>query len=194
MPDMIEPVVSTSPLVRQYTLDEFFALPAPENGGYYELIAGVLYMVPPPGGPHHLAASRLIRVLSRFADAWPDLCMLFVPHAPIWTASTYLEPELFLIRNERVRAMGAGHLRTADLVVEILSPGNANYDRTAKADTYAALGVTELWLVDLETRSIEQRVLQGAAYAVRGRFAGAQLMTSAAFDALQVRPDDVLAD
>src|SRR2546427_12011894 len=50
-------VASASPLVRRYTLDEFFALEPPPDGGHYELIAGVLYMVPPPTGPHHLVAS-----------------------------------------------------------------------------------------------------------------------------------------
>lgn len=39
MPDVIEPIVSTSPLVRRYTLEEFFDLPAPPDGSYYELIA-----------------------------------------------------------------------------------------------------------------------------------------------------------
>ena len=37
---------------------------------------------------------------------------------------------------------------TADLVIEVISPGSAIYDRNTKADTYAALGVKELWLVD----------------------------------------------
>jgi len=36
----------------------------------------------------------------------------------------------------------------ADLVVEVISPGSAIYDRNTKADTYGALGVRELWLVD----------------------------------------------
>jgi len=34
-----------------------------------------------------------------------------------------------------------GHRTTADLVIEVISPGSAIYDRNTKADTYAALGV-----------------------------------------------------
>jgi Uma2 family endonuclease len=194
MPDVIEPIVSTSPLVRRYTLEEFFDLPAPRDGSYYELIAGVLYMVPPPGGPHHLATSALNMILARYCAAHPDRCTLFVPRAAIWTpGDTYLEPDLFLVRNQRLRETDAGRLDSADLVVELLSPGSATYDRTTKSDTYAALGVPELWLVDLETRSIEQRVLDGRAYTVHGRFGGAEVMRSAVFDGLTVRPDDVFA-
>ena len=153
--------------MRRYRLEEFFALEPPPGGGHYELIAGVLYMVPPPTFPHDLAASRLVLVFAAYAAAHRDRCMLFVPRAAVWTlADTYLEPDLFLVTMERVRAMDAGRLESADLVVEILSPGSAVYDRTAKADTYAALGVRELWLVDLSRHEIEQRVLEAGRWRV----------------------------
>jgi Uma2 family endonuclease len=79
-------------------------------------------------------------------------------------------------------------LTTADLVVEILSPGSAMYDRTAKADTYAALGVAELWLVDLESRSIEQRVLRDGAWEQIGIHSGDAPMTAQTFSGLAVTP------
>src|SRR5439155_1298921 len=93
----------------------------------------------------------LVELIERQAGvALRNDCVLFVPRSAIWTsAGTYLEPDLFLVSTERLREMGEGPRTTADLVVEISSPGSAVYDRTAKADTYAALGVRELWLVDL---------------------------------------------
>jgi Uma2 family endonuclease len=188
------PAPTASPLRRRYSLEEFFALDEPKGGGHYELIAGVLYTVPPPAWPHDIAASRLNRILSRYADAHPEQCTLFVPRTAIWTpADTYLEPDLFLVRTERLRETSAG-LATADLVVEIISPGSAMYDRTAKADTYAALGVAELWLVDLESRTIEQRVLTGQAWSVRGKFAGTQAVLSATFPGLEVIPQVVFGE
>lgn len=151
-------------------------------------------MVPPATGSHHLAASRLVRVFSRYADAHPDRCVLFVPRAPIWTATdTYLEPDLFLVASERLVTMDAGHMTVADLVVEILLPGSAVYDRTAKADTYAALGVPELWLVDLEQRSIELRVLADGAWRVLGTYTGPDGIESVAFPGLRAVPADVFA-
>jgi len=51
-----------------------------------------------------------------------------------------------------------GPFRTsADIVLECLSESTAVYDRTTKADTYLALGVQELWLVDPVTKTIEVR-------------------------------------
>jgi Uma2 family endonuclease len=121
-----------------------------------------------------------------------DRCVLFIPRAAIWTpADTYLEPDLFLVEAERLKTMDAGELRTADLVVEILTAGSAMYDRTAKADTYAALGVRELWLVDLERRAVEQRILSGAAWATAGTHAGSAGFESVVFPGLTLVPADL---
>jgi len=189
---MSTPAPTASPLVRRYRLDEFFALDPPPGGGHYELIAGVLYMVPPPGGAHHLVASRLIIHFAAYVSAHPERATLFVPRAPIWTpADTYLEPDLFLVATDRLKTMDAGELSTADLVVEILLPSSAMYDRTAKADSYAALGVRELWLIDIERRAIEQRVLVDGAWAVRGTFAGEAVVRAEVFSGLDVAPAEI---
>jgi Uma2 family endonuclease len=157
---------TASPLVRRYTLEQFLTLDPPKEGGHYELIAGVLYMVPPPTGRHHLVAARLMSEIATWAHGDRG-AVVFFPRAAIWTPEgTYLEPDLFLVRATTLQGQGgdAGRLRTADLVVEILSPESATYDRTAKADTYAALGVQELWIVDPEKGAIEQRALEGTSW------------------------------
>ena len=152
--------VTTSPLIRRYTLEEFWELDNPPGGGHYELIAGVLYMVPPPDGPHSTAVSRLNRLFSAHLIAHPDLGELFVPRAAIWTSpNTYLEPDLMFVSAGILQRMDPGRLTTASLVVEVISPSTGVYDRTTKADTYAALYVGELWLIDTQKRTIEQRVL-----------------------------------
>ena len=44
-------------------LEEFWELPEPPDHSKLELIAGVLYMTPPPGYKHDNSVSRLIRLL-----------------------------------------------------------------------------------------------------------------------------------
>ena len=46
---------------------------------------------------------------------------------------------------------------SADIVFECLGCRTSVYDRTTKADTYLALGVRELWLIDPITATIEVR-------------------------------------
>ncbi len=150
--------VNTSPLVKTYTLEEFWALPEPPDHSKLELIAGVLYMTPPPGYTHDNAVSRLNRLLSEYLmkSGYPGT--LYVPRAAIWTsANTYLEPDLFYVSTETEATLDPEHRTTADLVIEVISPGSAIYDRNTKADTYAALDVRELWLVDETSETIEVR-------------------------------------
>jgi len=190
---MESPAVTASPLVRRYSLDEFFALDPPPGGGHWELIAGVLYMVPPPEWPHNDSASRLVRFLSRYADTHADACTLYVPRTPIWAeADTYLEPDLFLISSARLNAAHRQRITSAELVVEIYSPGSSVYDRTAKADTYAALGCDELWLVDPEHRTIEQRALgDGNRWQSTRSWSAGEVVRSTSFPGLAVAVDDV---
>jgi Uma2 family endonuclease len=154
--------VSTSPLVKKYTLEEFWELPDPPDRSKLELIAGVLYMTPPPGYQHENAVSRLIQMLSDYIKASGDKGKLHVPRAGIMKEpNSWLEPDLFYVSAETQAKLDPKYRTTADLVIEVISPGSAIYDRNTKADTYAALGVKELWLVDEASRIIEVRLLKG---------------------------------
>ncbi|MBA2491904.1 MAG: Uma2 family endonuclease [Gammaproteobacteria bacterium] len=67
----------------------------------------------------------------------------------MWTGpSTYFEPDQFYVSAELEARLDPGHRTTANLVIEVVSPGSAIYDRNAKADNYAALGVKVMWLVE----------------------------------------------
>lgn len=157
--------VNTSPLVKTYTLEEFWELPEPPDHSKIELIAGVLYMTPPPGYLHDNSVSRIIRLFTNFLTETGNDGTLYVPRAAIWTSpNTYLEPDLFYVSAETEARLEPNHRTTADLVVEVISPGSAIYDRNTKADTYAALGVKELWLVDESQKLMEIRVLDGDRY------------------------------
>ncbi len=158
--------VSTSPLVKTYTLEEFWELPDPPDRSKLELIAGVLYMTPPPGYLHEDSVSRLIHLLADYIKTSGETGKLYVPRAGIWRKpNSWLEPDLFYVSAETQARMKPNYRTTADLVIEVITPGSAIYDRNTKADTYAALGVKELWLIDETSRLIEVRVLRGDRFA-----------------------------
>jgi Uma2 family endonuclease len=60
------------------------------------------------------------------------------------------------VSNELAAKMGKRRV-SADIVFEYTSKSSATYDYTTKADTYLALGVKELWLVDADNQWIEIR-------------------------------------
>ena len=58
------------------------------------------------------------------------------------------------------------HWTRADIVVEVISPSNANYDRKTKSDTYRAMGVRELWLIDSDKKEVEVRSFEAGKNAI----------------------------
>ena len=187
--------VNTSPLVKTYTLEEFWDLPEPPDHSKLELIAGVLYMTHPPGYTHDNAVSRLNRLLSEFLIKSYDKGTLYVPRAAIWISrNTYLEPDLFYVSEETEARLEPNHRTTADLVVEVISPESAIYDRNTKADTYAALGVQELWLIDEVNKSVEIRTLEAERYPVGIVFENGDQIRSAVLPALAFDVRRIFAD
>src|SRR5829696_6375964 len=151
--------VNFSPLQRRYTLEEFWALPEREDRAHYELIGGYLFMVPPPNPPHGYVASHMNRFLMRFLETNKIEGDVLFPREPIYICaegSTYLEPDMMYVSRELRQEMGTKRT-SADIVFEFLSRSTSVYDRTTKADTYLALGVRELWLIDPVTATIEVR-------------------------------------
>jgi Uma2 family endonuclease len=144
---------------RRYTLEELWALPEREDGAYYELIDGHLYVLPLPDPPHGSLDSRFTLALIKFIlDNNIDGKVLH-PHAALYRraeCSTYLEPDMMYVSSELRERLGSERT-SADIVFEYLSKSTANYDRTTKADAYLALDVRELWLVDPVTVTIEVR-------------------------------------
>ena len=145
-----------SPLLRRYTLEEFWALPDPEDRFHYDLIGGHLFMVPPPDSPHGRLDSRLNRLLVEFLFKHELQGEVLHPREAIYTSATYLEPDMMYVSEELRLQMGRKRY-SADIVFEYASKSTAVYDRTTKADTYLALGVRELWIVDSSTKTIEVR-------------------------------------
>ena len=152
----IENQVAFSPLLRQYTLEEFWELPEPADRCHYDLIGGVLYMVPPPAPPHDDLDSRLNHSLIAFLNSHGNPGRVYHPRAAVFVENTSIEPDMMYVSNELAAKMGT-HRTSADIAFEYLSKTTSVYDRTTKADTYLAIGVRELWLVDPVTRTIEMR-------------------------------------
>lgn len=115
-------------------------------------------MTPPPDYPHNRAAANLIRILNDEIKRYHYRGNVYIPRAALWIDdNTYLEPDLMYISEKLEAEMAPRHWTRADIVVEVISLSNANYDRKTKSDTYQAMGVREMWLIDSEKRQVEVR-------------------------------------
>ena len=76
---------------------------------------------------------------------------------------TVLQPDLMVVcdhsKVDRHGVHGA-----PDLVIEILSPATARYDRLVKFNLYQRASVREYWIVDPATRTVSVHTLEDGAY------------------------------
>lgn len=120
---------------------------------HVELVEGVL-LVMSPQGPEHSTAT--LEVAEHLRRAYGATAHVRIQH-PIATDPLGLpEPDVAVVRG-RPRDFSHHHPTGADaiLVVEVAATSQAR-DRQ-KARTYAAAGVPCLWLLDLDTRTLEVR-------------------------------------
>jgi Uma2 family endonuclease len=151
-----------SPLLRHYTLEEFWRLADLQDRSHYELIEGTLFMVPPPDPPHGNIDARLAAFLHAHLRRNEIRGEVHHPREAIYlgkSVATYLEPDMMYVSEALAGQMGDKRT-SADIVFEYHSRRTAIYDQTTKADTYLALNVRELWLVDSENRIVEVRYAQ----------------------------------
>ncbi len=143
-----------------------------------EMWEGVLHMVPPPGGAHQRMGSCLLRAFGPAADR-RDL-LISLETGLYAAADDYRVPDLAVYHPEHASERGID--ATAELVVELRSPGDESYD---KLDWYAARGVREALIVHPDSRVVERYALRGAAFRLVEPDAGGEgVLTS---DVLGVR-------
>lgn len=132
----------TSVLAEGFTVADLDALP--DDGFRRELMDGLLVVSPPPVLGHQLASGNLHAILH--AAKQPGQSVLAAPFGLRISDKTQFEPDLAVV--DRAAVTGAVLTTPPVLVVEILSPSTASYDRRDKADAYAGFGVQRFWLVD----------------------------------------------
>jgi Uma2 family endonuclease len=146
------------------TYADFCALP--EDGRRYEILDGDLYMSPSVVPLHQRIGFRLARLIDDHV-AKRKLGEVFVaPLDVLLSEHDVVEPDVVYVSRERASIVGAANIRgIPDLLVEVLSPGTAERDRTDKRNIYARCGVPFYWIVDPDQRTLVELQLAGKAYA-----------------------------
>jgi Uma2 family endonuclease len=126
----------------------------PDDGKRYEVIDGSLLVTPTPGRPHQRAIRELFLVLQPYVVSQQLGETLWSPADIELDARTLVQPDLFVTST---RPGESDNWRDIDLqlVIEVLSPSTARFDRLTKRTRYQRQGV-EYWIVDLDARVIER--------------------------------------
>ena len=112
----------------------------------FELIEGEIVPMSPKGNQHEVIKSALTRILAKTA---PDDLRLGVESSVYLDERTFVEPDLCLYP---LRLMPKD-VKGEDILLAVEVAGaSLGYDRGLKARLYARYGVSELWVVEAETR------------------------------------------
>jgi Uma2 family endonuclease len=142
--------------LRRWTREEVLALP--DDGNRYELIDGELLVSPSPRGIHQRGVIALYDRIGLFVRRH-GLGVTGLAPADLDLRSGQLsQPDLYVVPR---KPDGREPIEWPDfeipfLVVEVLSPSTARYDRITKRRRYQRSGVGEYWIVDLDARVVER--------------------------------------
>lgn len=180
------------PLSRRMTVATHLA--GEETNRPQELAYGILREPPAPSFPHQMIVARVHAHLDRHVRRRNAGVVVLSPVDVILDREQHLvvQPDVVFVRAERLGICTDRIWGAPDLVVEVLSMGNARRDRTVKVGWYAKYGIPECWLVDTIARSIEVIDLTAPERTSR-TFEGRALVRSNVLPRLRLKPADLYA-
>ena len=149
-----------------------------------ELVHGEIIQMAPIGHRHAAAVAALVALFNRRLEdrvvVWSQGSLPLPPRSMPEPDVLILEPRADYYREAAPRA--------ADVLLAVeVADSSLRYDRLVKMPLYAAAGVPEAWIVDVEGRRIEvYRRPQASGYAEVFAFAGGAAVAPAAFPDLAV--------
>jgi Uma2 family endonuclease len=180
------PSMPSSAANAPYTWDDFVAL---DEDDPRELIDGDLVEVEVPRWNHEEITGYLVYYLRAWAKAGHGGRVVPSGYKVRISNRRGVMPDVQFYRagNDAGAEQPSGLVRgRPDLVVEVLSPSSARYDRVKKLQWYAQLGVPEYWLVDPQARTVERLVLRDGVYWIATSVADDEPFRVESFEGLEI--------
>ena len=136
-----------------YTADMVRAMP--DDGNRYETVHGELLVTPAPRLWHQEVVGRLYVALRQYLEEHRIGHAFQSPADISWGDDTLVQPDLFVADLEQARTLDWRNVRTLLLVIEVLSPSTARYDRFTKRRLYQEVEIPNYWIVDPDRRLVE---------------------------------------
>lgn len=180
---------------KRATWEDLEALPDNVVG---ELIRGVLHVLPRPRALH---ADAEVGLVSEIAGAYrstrrggPGGWWILVEPGIGLPALDVAEivPDIAGWRRERMPELPEKQIAVApDWVCEILSPSTRRHDLLTKRPLYAEAGVTWMWIVDLDARTLTASRNHEGKWLELGVWSDADLIRAEPFDQVELRGEEL---
>ena len=168
----------------KFTVKDYMSTP---EGTRYQLLDGEMILAPSPTSRHQTVVLQLSLALSEFVRANSLGTVWFAPLDVVLSNYDVAQPDILFVSNARSDIVTEANIQGApDLVVEILSPGTATYDRGYKQALYSRHGVREYWLVDPDAETVEVLAESQEGLAPVASYGAAGTLTSPLLDGLAI--------
>lgn len=155
-----------------------------------EVIAGSLYTQERPRIRHAKTGSRLGGRLEGFDDDGPGGPggWILLDEPELHLGDDIVVPDLAGWRRETLPELVDAPFLTVrpDWVAEIVSPSTEDIDRAEKVPVYAREGVSWVWLLDPDIRTLEVFRLDGPSYRVHAVWRNDAVVRAEPFDAVEI--------
>ncbi len=134
------------------TYEDYLAIP--DDGRRHEIIDGEYFVSPSPNFKHQNAVAELLTQMRVHANAHALGWVVGSP-CDVLSEHTVLQPDVLFVSKGRASIISGIIKGAPDLVVEVLSSSNRDYDERVKYQQYEMSGVLEYWIVDPEAESVK---------------------------------------
>jgi Uma2 family endonuclease len=151
-------------------MEVFKTLP---EGTLAELINGSIYRSPAPTPKHQRIVRELAFELSASVKRNNKGEIFFAPCDVFLDEElNAVQPDIIFISKEKSKIVledDSIH-GVPDILIEVLSKGNANHDAVRKKELYQRFGVREYWIINPDTKESIGYILQDRIYTACGSF------------------------
>ena len=178
---------------RKLTCEDLWAIP--DDGKRYELIDGEVYVSPSPTTKHQKVVGNLHFLLRAHIESRGLGEIYLAPLDVVFDEHNVVQPDLLYISKERRSIITPVFIHGApDLLIEVLSPSKAAYDRETKSRLYAREGVKEVWFPDPRNDTMEVlNLTPEGQYAVTQRLSGDEAVRSSVLPDLELNLKEIFS-
>lgn len=156
------------PQEQRYTFADLLSW---DDNTRYELYDGQPVALAAPSLAHQLICAELLRQIANYlvgkrckiVPAPFDVRLFEEKDDTPEDVSFVVQPDLSIVCDPD-KADSHGCKGAPDMVIEVISPSSARYDRLLKFNLYQRAGVREYWIVDPSTRTVSVFTLENGGY------------------------------
>jgi Uma2 family endonuclease len=167
-----------------------------DDGNRYEVIDGVLYMSTAPSYFHQWIIRRLDRFVGVPAEEQGLAFAATAPVGVLMPGCEPVQPDFVLVLAARKSIIHDRRIRgVPDLIIEVLSPGNSDFDKEVKLAAYANAGVPEYDIIDPAEKTLSLYTLQKPGqYSEQGVYKEGDMVTFSCLPTIPLEISSLFAD